>query len=82
MVGQYIVGESEMERMLNVDDVARMLHVHPNTVRRWSDDGRIRVYRISARGDRRYMERDIARFLAEVDSHRGNKTRTPVSGTR
>jgi diguanylate cyclase (GGDEF)-like protein len=38
--------------------------VHPNTVRAWSDAGRLRYYRINPRGDRRYRMGDLQRFLA------------------
>ena len=41
-----------------------MLGVHPNTIRAWSDAGRIRFYRINPRGDRRYRLSDLHRFLA------------------
>jgi excisionase family DNA binding protein len=50
--------------MLTVREVARLLHVHSNTVRRLSDHGLIRTYRISPRGDRRFRQEDVARFLA------------------
>lgn len=45
-----------------------MLHVHPNTLRRWSDQGKIRSYRITARGDRRFLRQDVARFIADLNS--------------
>src|SRR5947207_6004138 len=40
-----------------------MLGVHPNTIRTWSDAGRLRYYRINPRGDRRYRLGDLQRFL-------------------
>ncbi|MES2209638.1 MAG: GAF domain-containing protein [Chloroflexota bacterium] len=43
---------------------AQVLGVHPNTVRAWSDAGRLRYYRINPRGDRRYRIGDLNRFLA------------------
>ncbi len=49
---------------LTVARAARVLGVHPNTVRAWSDQGRLRYYRINARGDRRYRMGDLQRFLA------------------
>lgn len=49
---------------LTVTRAARVLGVHPNTVRAWSDAGRLRYYRINARGDRRYRIGDLNRFLA------------------
>jgi len=62
-----MVTDNRMNSMLTVREVARLLHVHPNTLRRWSDAGRIRVYRITSRGDRRFRRQDIARFLAELN---------------
>ncbi len=53
-----------MSEMMTVREVARLLHVHPNTLRRWSKDGRLRAYRITARGDRRFKREEVARFLA------------------
>ncbi len=48
---------------LSVTRAARFLGVHPNTVRAWSDQGRLRCYRINARGDRRYRLGDLERFI-------------------
>ena len=53
---------------LSVTKAARLLGVHPNTVRTWSDAGRLRYYRINARGDRRYRLGDLQRFLAAAES--------------
>ncbi|MEX1173777.1 MAG: helix-turn-helix domain-containing protein, partial [Chloroflexota bacterium] len=52
---------------LSVTKAARMLGVHPNTVRAWSDAGRLRYYRINQRGDRRYRLGDLQRFLAAAE---------------
>ena len=64
-----MVSDEHMDDMLTVSEVARLLHVHPNTLRRWSNKGRIRSYRINPRGDRRYRLRDIEAFLARLNSH-------------
>ncbi|MFP5343800.1 MAG: GAF domain-containing protein [Candidatus Limnocylindria bacterium] len=53
---------------LSVTKAARLLGVHPNTVRAWSDAGRLRYYRINPRGDRRYRPIDLQRFLAAAES--------------
>lgn len=55
----------EMSTMLTISDVARLLNVHINTVRRWSNQGVLKAYRIGSRGDRRFQQDDIAIFLAE-----------------
>jgi excisionase family DNA binding protein len=66
------MASEQMDDMLTVREVARLLHVHPNTLRRWSNKGRIRAYRISPRGDRRFKREEIARFLAELNAQAGN----------
>ncbi len=62
-----MVNRTEIGPMLTVGEVASLLHVHINTIRRWSDQGLIKAYRIARRGDRRYRREDIARFLAEMN---------------
>jgi len=71
-MGKDMANDEQMDDMLTVREVARFLHVHPNTLRRWSNKGRIRAYRISPRGDRRFKREEIARYLAELNTHRGN----------
>ena len=68
-----MVSGDQMGSMLTVREVARVIHIHSNTVRRWSDRGTLRAYRITNRGDRRFRRQDIARFLAELNAHRGDE---------
>ena len=63
-------GGDEMEPTLTVREVSKILHVHSNTVRRWSDAGLIQVYRISHRGDRRFKREDIVRFLTHFNENK------------
>ena len=56
-----------IDATLTVTKAARLLGVHPNTVRAWSDAGRLRFYRINPRGDRRYRLGDLQRFLAVAE---------------
>lgn len=55
----------QMGGMLTVREVSQLLHVHSNTLRRWSDQGIIKAYRIGPRGDRRFRAEDIAVLLLE-----------------
>ncbi len=55
----------EIDTMLTISDVANLLSVHINTVRRWSNQGILKVYRIGSRGDRRFRQEDINSFLLE-----------------
>lgn len=61
-----------MSAMLTASEVAHLLNVHINTVRRWSNQGIIKAYRIGPRGDRRFHERDITGFLHELKTNQGN----------
>jgi diguanylate cyclase (GGDEF)-like protein/excisionase family DNA binding protein len=53
---------------LSVTKAARLLGVHPNTIRAWSDQGRLRYYRINPRGDRRYRLGDLQSFLTAAEA--------------
>ena len=55
----------EINPMLTTSDVAHLLNVHINTVRRWSNQGILKSYRIGSRGDRRFRQDDIDGFLAQ-----------------
>lgn len=62
-----MVGHTEKDTMLTAGDVAHLLNVHINTLRRWSNKGIIRMYRIGPRGDRRFRREDIASFLSKSE---------------
>ena len=49
--------------LLTVSQAAALLNVHPNTVRRWSQNGEVKAYRIGSRGDRRFHRADVERLL-------------------
>ena len=68
-----MVDSNQLEPMLTVEEVARLLHIHVNTVRRWSDKGIIRTYRISLRGDRRFRKKDIVCFLSKLNGNGGDE---------
>jgi hypothetical protein len=43
-----------------------MLHVHPETLRRWDRSGRLVAVKVGERGDRRYRLDDVQRFMAVI----------------
>ena len=61
-----MVGHEGNSNLLTTGDVARLLRLHINTVRRWSDSGIIRSQRVGPRSDRIFLWEDITRFVTEV----------------
>jgi excisionase family DNA binding protein len=57
------VSNTGNNRMMTTSGVAKLLNIHINTVRRWSDQGILKNYRIGPRGDRRFMRDDVISFL-------------------
>jgi len=55
----------QLKAVLTISDVARLLNVHINTVRRWSNQGILKSYHIGSRGDRRFRREDVDAFLGK-----------------
>jgi excisionase family DNA binding protein len=54
---------NEVGRLLTATEVADLLHLHVNTVKRLGDRGEIPFYRVGKRGDRRFRYDDVLDFL-------------------
>ena len=77
-----MVSDNGIGPMLTVREVARLLHIHSNTLRRWADQGIIRAYRITRRGDRRFRRGDIAAFLNGASQGSRESRSKPTSADR
>jgi excisionase family DNA binding protein len=55
---------NDLGPMLTASEVAEMLHLHVNTVKRLGDRGELPFYRVCKRGDRRFRLDDVMAFLA------------------
>lgn len=51
--------------MMTISEVARLLNVHINTIRRWSNMGVIQNYRFGSRGDRRFRRVDVEKLVRQ-----------------
>ena len=49
--------------LVTTAEVAAMLHLHANTVKRLGDRGDLAYFRVCARGDRRYRMEDVETML-------------------
>jgi excisionase family DNA binding protein len=58
---------SGIDLPLSTGDVARLLNIHANTVRRWSHIGLLKTYRVGPRGDRRFKRTDVERLLEKSE---------------
>ena len=57
------MASNELGPMLTASEVAEMLHLHVNTVKRLGDRGELPFYRVCKRGDRRFRLEDVMSFL-------------------
>ena len=64
--------KSPVTPMLTTSEVAAILNVHINTIRRWSNQGSLKAYQLGPRGDRRFRKEDIDEFLAIHRNHNGS----------
>jgi excisionase family DNA binding protein len=53
----------EITSPLSIGEAARILNVHTNTVRRWSQSGFLKTYRVGPRKDRRFDPADVKKLL-------------------
>jgi excisionase family DNA binding protein len=60
-----MVMAAEDEQLVGVTEAARMLQVNVNTLRAWSDQGKIPTVRLPS-GHRRYQVRELRRALREM----------------
>ena len=64
-----VTADTRPDSLLTVRQVAEFLQVSICSVRRWSDNGTMKFYRVGSRGDRRYQQEDVLRFLDDSSSH-------------
>lgn len=76
---------NERGMLLSVKQAAEILNVHPNTMRRYADEGRVRCFRVNGpRRDRRFWREDVERMLLRTregdNNGRGDNERTKLRG--
>lgn len=54
---------NDLERMLSVSEAAELLGVSKTTIRRFSNSGHLRSYRIGPGKHRRFKKRDVLEIL-------------------
>lgn len=51
------------KRLLRIKEVAEMLGVNPETLRRWDNQGKLKAVRIGSRCDRRYKANEVEKII-------------------
>ena len=57
--------EGDIWPLLTINEVSLPLNIHINTIKRWSDDGKIRAYHLGNCGEYRFDYEDIKRIFLE-----------------
>lgn len=58
---------ARQQAVVGITEAARVLGVHPNTLRKWTDDGIVPHLRLPS-GYRRYRLEELERFRASMES--------------
>ncbi len=54
--------EAKLPKLLTLSETAKILSVHPNTLRKWDKKGILVAVRFGERGDRRYKKEDVLKL--------------------
>ncbi|HEY98598.1 MAG TPA: helix-turn-helix domain-containing protein [Dehalococcoidia bacterium] len=57
--------KDKFSTLLSTGEVAAIFEVHPNTVRRWSEEGKLTAEKIGPRGDRMFRREDVAAYYLD-----------------
>ena len=57
--------EQKFSTLLSTGEVAAIFEVHPNTIRRWCEEGKLGVEKIGPRGDRKFRREDVAVYYLD-----------------
>src|SRR5712691_2154267 len=55
---------TEKQRFLTIAEAAEFLHVSETSLRRWTNSGNLRCFRVGVRGERRFLVEDLMEFVA------------------
>ncbi|SRR6266566_3196689 len=55
---------TEKQRFLTIAEAAEFLHVSETSLRRWTNSGNLRCFRVGVRGERRFQVEDLLEFVA------------------
>src|SRR5258707_1137605 len=57
----------EQQRFLTISEAAGFLHVSEVSLRRWTNSGKLRCFRVGGRNERRFLVEDLIAFMPSED---------------
>lgn len=61
--------DRELNRMLTITEAAEMIGVSCASLRRYANEGKIRVYRVGSGKHRRFRKRDVLEYLEHSSAY-------------
>ena len=58
-----------MERLFDIKDAAEFLNVSEMTIRRWTNSGKLKCYRVGGKRERRFHKSDLEELLHDSQNH-------------
>lgn len=58
---------SEKQRFLTITEAAEFLQVSETSLRRWTNSGKLRCFRIGGRSERRFLKEDLVAFMRTMN---------------
>ncbi|MCX6702221.1 MAG: helix-turn-helix domain-containing protein [Candidatus Zambryskibacteria bacterium] len=55
----------QMPNILTLQQACEVLNCHPNTLRKWDNNGYLKAIRFGKRRDRRYKKEDVLKILSK-----------------
>lgn len=65
--------EMDLDKLLTIKEAASLLHVSEMSLRRWTNAGKLKCYRVGGNSERRFNKQDLLNFL-----HAGGKLSIPL----
>lgn len=57
--------DDKNQNLLKMSEAAKMLNVHPQTLRQWDRKGILKAVRFGQRKDRRYRKEDVEKLMKQ-----------------
>jgi excisionase family DNA binding protein len=57
----------EKQRFLTITEAAEFLQVSETSLRRWTNNGSLRCFRVGGRNERRFLKEDLLTFMQKID---------------